>query len=383
MGLTSVLSFVALAGVLMLLGGALIAGSNMTQNRSPRGGLALAGAGLVIALVFFIASSGLVEVGATQVAVVFQQVGGNAANNSLWDKPLGPGVHVILPIVNQPVVYSTESRNYTMSNASDEGSRVGDDAVEARTSDGQLIKVDVAVFYNIDPATVNQLHIKWQNRFENDFVRPTTRSIIRQIMADYTVGDIYSGAALASQPTGSTTPLVAQPSKMPEMEKKMFDDMVPEFEANGLTLQNVLLRNITFSDEFLKAIEARQVAEQQAQQAELEANRKRTIAQGDADAEVTAAKGDAQANIERARGDAESIVLRADAEAKALDAISKQLAANPSLIQWRYIEKLASDIKLILVPSSSPYLFDFNGLQAQTGTSTGTTTDTPTATPAP
>jgi regulator of protease activity HflC (stomatin/prohibitin superfamily) len=380
MGLTSLLSFVAIAGVLMVLGGALIAGSNMTQNRSPRGGLALAGAGVVIALIFFVASSGLVSVGATEVAVVFQQLGGNAATNSLWDKPLGPGVHVILPIVNQPVIYSTESRNYTMSGSSDEGSRAGDDAVEARTSDGQLVKVDVAVFYNIDPTTVNQLHIKWQNRFENDFVRPTTRSIIRQIMADYTVGDIYSGAALASQPTGSGA-IVAQPSKMPEMEKKMFDDMVPEFEANGLTLQNVLLRNITFSDEFLKAIEARQVAEQQAQQAELEANRKRTIAQGDADSEVTAAKGDAQANIERARGDAESIVLRADAEAKALDAISKQLAANPSLIQWRYIEKLASDIKLILIPSSSPYLFDLASLQAQAEAGTGAAAQTATPTP--
>ncbi|MBX3082502.1 MAG: hypothetical protein KF716_12770 [Anaerolineae bacterium] len=350
----------------------------MTQNRSPRGGMVLAGVGLVIAIIFFVASSGLVEVGATEVAVVFQQLGGNAATNSLWDKPLGPGVHVILPIINQPIIYSTQTRNYTMSGTSDEGSRSGDDAVEARTSDGQLVKVDVAVFYHIDPSTVNQLHIKWQDRFENDFVRPTTRSIIRQIMADYTVGDIYSGAALANQQASDGSTPAAKPSKLPEMEQKMFDQMTPAFETNGLTLQSVLLRNITFSDEFLKAIEARQVAEQQAQQAKLEADRKRTIAQGDADAEVTAAKGDAQSNIERARGDAEAIVLRADAEAKALDAISKQLAANPALIQWRYIEKLAADIKLILVPSSSPYLFDLNSLQNQAGTTTSGT-----ATPAP
>lgn len=364
MSLTSLLSFVALAGVLMVLGGALIAGSNMTQNRSPRGGLGLAGIGLIIAVVFFIASSGLVAISATEVAVVYQQLGGK-----LWEEPLGPGVHVILPIINQTTIYSTQTRNYTMSATNNEGSRAGDDAVEARTADGQLVRVDVAILYNIDPSTVNLLHVKWQERYENEFVRPTARSFIRQILANYTVSDIYSNAGLASQAANGTEP---KASKLPEIEQKMYDIMAPAFESNGLKLQTVVLREITFSDEFLKAIEARQVAEQQAQQAKLEADRKRTIAQGDADAEVTAAKGDAQSNIERARGDAEAIVLRADAEAKALDAISKQLAANPALIQWRYIEKLAADIKLILVPSSSPYLFDLNSLQNQAGTTTAT-----------
>lgn len=370
MSLTSILSFIAIAGVLMVLGGALIAGSNMTQNRSPRGGIGLAGIGLIIAVVFFIASSGLVAISATEVAVVYQQLGG-----TLWEKPLGPGVHVILPVVNQVTIYSTQTRNYTMSATTNEGQRSGDDAIEARTADGQLVRVDVAILYNIDPSTVNQLHVKWQERYETEFVRPTARSLIRQIMANYTVSDIYANAGLANQTSATTGQQKA--SKLPEIEQKMFDIMAPTFETNGLKLQTVVLREITFSDEFLKAIEARQVSEQQAQQAKLEADRKRTIAQGDADAEVTAAKGDAQSNIERARGDAEAIVLRADAEAKALDAISKQLAANPALIQWRYIEKLAADIKLILVPSSSPYLFDLNSLQNQAGTTSATATPAP------
>jgi regulator of protease activity HflC (stomatin/prohibitin superfamily) len=368
MGLTSILSFAAIAGVLMLLGGAVIAFSNMSQNRSPRGGFALAGIGLVVAAIFFFASSGLIEIGVTQVAVVYQQLSG-----TLRSEPLLPGVHVITPIINQPVIYSTESRNYTMTSVPDEGQ---DEAVEARTNDGQVVTVDVAIFYNIQADTANVLHVKWQNRFENEFVRPATHAIIRQILADYTVGDIYSGASLGNT-VGTDGTIVVRPSKLPEMEKKMYDTMAPSFRENGLNLQSVLLRNITFSDEFIKAIEARQVAEQLAQQAELEANRKRTIAQGDADADVTAAKGEAQSNIERARGDAEAIVLRADAEAKALEAISAQLAANPTLIQWRYIEKLAQNVGLILVPSNSPYLFDFNALQAQAGGATPSTTSTP------
>jgi hypothetical protein len=38
--------------------------------------------------------------------------------------------------------------------------------------------------------------------------------------------------------------------------------------------------------------------------------------------------------------------------------ISEQLAANPNLLQYIYIQALAPDIKLALIPSNSPFLFD-------------------------
>lgn len=376
MGLPSLFSFISFIGLIILLAGGVIAVSSLSQNRSARGGVALAIVGLIVALLFYVGSAGLVEVTSTQVAVVYQRIGGNAATNSLWPNTLRAGVHIIAPIINEPIIYSVETRNYTMSTTSDEGSRRGDDAIEARTSDGQLVKVDVAIIYNIDPAGAVNLHIKWQNRYENDFVRPNARSVVRQVLANYGVSDIYSGAGLTT--TGGTAAAV---SKLPEIEEKLFSQMKDEFIANGLNLQRVLLREITFSEEFIRAIEARQVAEQLAQQAKLEADRKRTIAQGEADAVVTASQGAAKAAVERARGDAESTVLRAEADAKALDLISQQLAKNPLLVQWRYIEKLAENVGLILVPSNSPYLFDLSSLQAQAG-ATGAAASA-TVTPAP
>src|SRR5215510_14145204 len=106
MTISSILGFVAIAGGLMLLAGAGLAVSNAAQNRPARPGLVLALAGLILAIVFGIASAGVIVVGASEVAVVFQSVGGDPATNGLWPVPLGPGVHIIVPIINEPIIYS-------------------------------------------------------------------------------------------------------------------------------------------------------------------------------------------------------------------------------------------------------------------------------------
>src|SRR5262249_29981213 len=113
--------------------------------------------------------------------------------------------------------------------------------------------------------------------------------------------------------------------------------------------------------------------------------RKRMLAKVESEANVTAAQGEADANVARAKGEAQAIELRAAADAKALALINEQLQKNPALIQWRYIEKLAGDIRMVLVPSNSPFLFDFNSLtnqSASTRTSSNGSSQ-PAATPTP
>jgi len=372
MGLNSVLLFLALLGALMVIGGFGIAVSNAAQNRSGRPGVVLALIGLVVAVVFFIAGTGVVTVDATQVAVVFQSVGGDPSNGSLWPTPLGPGVHIIVPFINTPTIYSTVIQSYTMSKTPTEGQQQGDDAVTILTNDGQTVQIDLSIQYRIDPAKANTLHLKFQDRFQNDFVRPTTRSVVRDIASGYSVEQLYS-------------------SGRNEIEPKVTAQLTPIFSDSGLQLVSVLLRGITFSDTFVKAIEDKQIAGQQAQQAIQEAARARTLAQGQADAAVTAAQGRANSNVAEAKGEAQAIELRAAADAQALGLINEQLQKNPQLLQWRYIDKLGPDVKMVLIPSNSPFLFNLQDIQnsvqggssapASTPTPTGTNTPQPTATP--
>jgi regulator of protease activity HflC (stomatin/prohibitin superfamily) len=348
MSISSILGFISLAGWVMLLAGAGIAISNVAQNRPARGGVTLAILGLVIGVGFFIFSAGVVVVGPTQTAVVFQVIGGDPEQGSLWPEPLRPGVHIIVPIVNEPIIYSTEVRSYTMARVADEGTIRRADPVEGRTSDGQQVDIDVSVLYSIDPTVANTLHRRWQNRYENDFVRPTVRSAVRERIAFYSVNDLYGGTALQ---IGIGAGDVGR-SRLPEVQRELFTELEPVFRENGLLLQELLIREINFSPEFIRAVEQRQVAQQQAEQARQEAARARTIAEGQANAVR-----------EAARGDAEAIRVRASAEAEALRLINEQLAQNPQLIYWRYIERLGDNISLILLPSNSPFLFNFQDFE--------------------
>jgi regulator of protease activity HflC (stomatin/prohibitin superfamily) len=139
-----------------------------------------------------------------------------------------------------------------------------------------------------------------------------------------------------------------------------------------------ILRNITFSKEYAASVEQKQIAQQQAEQAkylvqkqEQEAERMRVEAQGQRDAAITRADGDAQAQV-----------LRAKADAQSLELIAKVLETNPNLLTYRYIEKLAPNVGVILLPSASsgnPFILDLKQLMntAPVSPTTSSTTTTP------
>jgi regulator of protease activity HflC (stomatin/prohibitin superfamily) len=193
---------------------------------------------------------------------------------------------------------------------------------------------DASVIYSLNPAKVVQLHIQWQGRYEDEFVRPRARSLIYNRAAQYTVEEIYG-------------------SKRTELQQVIHDEISKDFEAQGLTLVQFLLRNISFSPEYAQAVEQKQIAQQNAerakflvQQQEQEAARVRVEAQGVRDAAIT----------------------RAEGESKALQLVADALRNNPDLIQYTYVQKIAPNISVIVLPGggggggSAPYILDLKQL---------------------
>lgn len=335
-GISAVLSVLALIGFLAFLigvGSVVLAAS---QGRQVRTGILLAGVGLVVGLVFSVVSQGILIVQPGEVAVIFNTLSGDL------EEPRQPGTHIVVPVINTYTIYPTVQQNYTMSGTVGEGQRqAADDAVRARTEDGQEISLDVSILYGVNPVEVNTLHRRWRDRYEEDFVRPTARGIVRDVVSGFRAVQIY-GVGRGDMET----------SMQDQIAQRMFDE--------GLVLTDLLVRDITFSEEFAASIERAQIAEQEAQQARFrvqqrvqEAEQARAVAEGERDAAIA-----------RAEGEAQSIVLRARAEAEALRLVSEQIAANPALIQYQYIQQLADNISLALVPSNSPFLFDFESLAA-------------------
>jgi len=227
--------------------------------------------------------------------------------------------------------YSIAKQTYTMATSTGEGQVVGDDSIQARTKDGQQVFLDASVIYSIDPAHLVDLHITWQNRFEDLVVRPVTRAAIRDAVSQFGVEEIVS-------------------TKRAELEQAISDTISQGLAANNLMMNDFLLRNIRFSDEYAAAVEQKQIAEQLALQAQFvvqqkkqEAEQARQVAQGQADAAVIAAQGEAQA-----------ILLKAQAQAQANEVLAKSL--NSELLTYTYINKLAPNVQVMYLPSGTPLL---------------------------
>jgi regulator of protease activity HflC (stomatin/prohibitin superfamily) len=221
-----------------------------------------------------------------------------------------------------------------MSIAPEEGQQRGDDSIEARTADGQIVLVDASVIFSIDPTRVVQVHITWQNRYERDLVRAVARGVIRDAVSQFGVEQVYS-------------------SRRFELVSLIRTDMESKLAENGLLLSDFVLRNISFSPEYAASVEQKQIAEQTAQQARFvveqrrqEADQVRETAKGRADAAVTEATGQAQARI-----------IQAEAEAKSLELIAAVLKENPDLLTYQYISKLSPNVQVMFLPSNTPFLF--------------------------
>ncbi len=335
-GLSAILNVVALAAFVIFIAGVALAVIAASQGRNARGGVLLAVLGLVGGVLFGVVSNGILIVQPTEVAVVL-----NTLNGTLETPARRAGTSVVIPVVEQYFLYPTTQQTYTMSGTSSEGQIQGNDAVAARTIDGQEVALDISVIYAVNPDKVNELHVRWQTNYQDNFVRPTVRGLVRDVVSGYRAEEIYGA--------GRT-----------DMETDMQTRIATRFDEEGLTLSDLLVRDIVFSDQFRQAIEDKQIADQQAQQAALIVKQR----ENEADQARAVAAGERDAEIARAQGQAQATVLQAQAEAEALRLVSEQIAANPSLIQYLYVQNLSDNVNIALVPSNSPFLFDFNSLAA-------------------
>jgi regulator of protease activity HflC (stomatin/prohibitin superfamily) len=310
--------------------------------------------GLIIALAFALilntVSTGLIFIQPQQRGVVI-----SAIQKGVRPEALQPGLNWVVPYFENVVTYSISRQAYTMSIAAEEGNIQGDDSVEARTSDGQVVRVDASIIFAIDPTKVVDVHIKWQDQYINNLVRPQARGVIRDAVSQFAVEEVYS-------------------VKRAELSEQLNAKMRNKLEEGGLLLVDFVLRNITFSDEYAVSVEQKQIAEQKAQEAAFvvqqrkqEAEQARQTAQGAADAAVIAAEGEAKAIVIQAQADAEARLIQAQAESEALTLLAAAIKENPDILTLEYIQKLAPGIQVMLVPNDNPFLLPLPSLEG-TGT---------------
>jgi regulator of protease activity HflC (stomatin/prohibitin superfamily) len=217
-------------------------------------------AGVVLLLV---SMAVVVPPGNAGVVVIFGRV---------KDDSLASGLHFINPFC-EVIPMEIKTRNYTMSNVADEGQRKGDDSIAVISSDGLTLKLDATVFYSLQPDKVAEIYRKIGVDVEERIVRSEIRAALRDTAAGLTATELYTTKRMAF---------------MDQVTKSLRVSL----ESRGLTLEQVLLRNVILPDQITKAINEKIAADQEAQRMVFvlktetqEAERKRIEAEGQAKAQ--------------------------------------------------------------------------------------------------
>lgn len=176
------------------------------------------------------------------------------------ERVLGEGIHPIIPLVNTVQKLSVRVQKQEIS-------------AEASSKDLQNIYADVALNWHIIPEEANAIFQEIGNEKDiiDRIISPAVEEVLKAVIAKYTAEEIITnrGEVKAGVDTSLTTRLITY----------------------HIAVDDISLVHVHFSQKFSDAVEAKQIAEQEAKRADFIAQK----AVKQAEATVNLAKGEAEA----------------------------------------------------------------------------------------
>lgn len=126
--------------------------------------------------------------------------------------------------------------------------------------------------------------------------------------------------------------------KRPQLRLDTLERLRNELDRYDIRVVDVFVSNVGYSEAYTQAIEAKQVQVQQAQQAQAK------VAQSVAEANQAAAIAD---------GEKRAAIAKAEGDARAIELQGKALKANPEVIRYQMLQKLAAQAKVIFCTTNN------------------------------
>jgi len=236
---------------------------------------------------------------------------------------MGPGLHFIIPVVDQVVLFPTVKKTYEASEIPEQSQAdFPDIIISALTSDGQQIKVGITARFMIQPGKAAWIlqNLGDERDYVEKVVKTEIRGSGRRVPTKFAAYDLYTKRSY-------------------EAQQALFDEIAPKFQENGMILDELVLRNITFTDEYARTLEEKQIALENisTERNKLEQEKMRK-----------------EQKIVAAEGDARSIEIRQAA-----------LTKNPTIIQWEFVQKLAPNIQWGILPQGAVPMLNMQGFGAK------------------
>jgi prohibitin 2 len=226
------------------------------------------------------------------------------------------GVTFVAPFVSVTALYDLRRLEYTMSGVAGEGRKANsDDSLWSPTKEGLQVGIDLTVWHHVDPQKLIDIHQRIGPDYEEKILRPAVRSVIRMVISEYPVMAVYS-----------------------EMRANIQNEINVKIkqlvEKDGFIIDELVLRDVRFTPEFTKAIEAKTIAQQSAEQMKY--------------------------TLEKEEKEAERKVIEARGRANAIETITQALARNPNYIKYLYVDKLSDKVQVIV--SDQNTIMDLKGI---------------------
>lgn len=139
----------------------------------------------------------------------------------------GPGLHFKLPFWQKAKIFNAQTLEYTIRSGFDADNNkeaLGDDPIVSATTDGVQVELKGTILVRINKDNVVSL---WENigeDFVSKIIRPVSRSRIRGVLAQVTLGQINAHRH--------------------DVEGKIKEMLEGEFGPKGIIVENVLLSDV-------------------------------------------------------------------------------------------------------------------------------------------
>jgi regulator of protease activity HflC (stomatin/prohibitin superfamily) len=174
--------------------------------------------------------------------------------------------------------------------------------IDAASKEYQMVKLTGMMNFHIDPSYVNDLYQKVGLDFANKVIDPAFNDFVKEVVPIYQITEILP--------------------KREDIRKRAMIKLGENLARYHIIVDDIYFANIRFSPEYEKAVEAKQVAQQQVE------TQRQVLFQREIEA---------QQKVATAKGEAESISVVAQGQAKANEVLSRSI--SPILVQYKTIEK--------------------------------------------